>query len=138
MSPFGHGERAPEAPFQGLVAIVDDDRSAQRALKRLLSSVGVRCETHSSGLDFLESRALHDADCLILDLHLPGMTGSEVMQEVRVASSKLPVVLMTGRFEVDFAERAFAAGASAFLVKPFGEEELLEAIATAVGRGVRR
>jgi FixJ family two-component response regulator len=119
--------------FDGLVAIVDDDPSVQRALKRLLSALGIRSETHASGLAFLESRALHDVDCLILDLHLPGMTGSEVMEEVRVVASKLPVVLMTGRYEVDFAERAFAVGASAFLIKPFSEEELLDAIIAATG-----
>jgi len=109
----------------------------RRALERLLTSVGVRCDTHESGLEFLQSPALHDFDCLILDLHLPGMSGTEVLAEVRVAASKLPVILMTGRYEVDFAEKALSAGACGFLRKPFGEHELFDALKVATGQSVR-
>lgn len=133
MDIHGAGEDARKGRFDGLVAVVDDDESVRRALERLMASVGVRCDTHGSGLHFLESPALHDVDCLILDLHLEGMSGPEVLAEVRVAASKLPVILMTGRYEVDFADKALAAGASAFLRKPFGEEELFEAVRAATG-----
>jgi len=126
----------PQAGFDGLVAVVDDDLSVRRALERLFASVGVRCNAHESGIGFLESPALHEADCLLLDLHLPGMSGAEVLAEVQVAASKLPVILMTGRYEVDFAEKALSAGASAFLRKPFGEEELFAALREATGRSV--
>jgi len=122
--------------FEGLIAIVDDDVSVRQALERLLKSVGIVSESHGSGMDFLESPALHDADCLLLDLHLPGMSGTEVLGEIRVAASKIPVVLMTGRHEVDFGKKAMAAGASAFLRKPFGEEALFDALATATGKRV--
>jgi len=126
------------APFEGLIAIVDDDLSVRQALERLLGSVGIRTVGHGSGLDFLESPALHDADCLLLDLHLPGMSGSEVLGEVQVTSSKLPVVLMTGRYDRDFAQKALAAGASGFLSKPFSGESLFEALSTATGKKVGR
>ncbi len=126
----------PQAGFDGLVAVVDDDLSVRRALERLFASVHIRCAAHESGLGFLESPALHDADCLLLDLHLPGMSGTEVLAEVRVAASKLPVILMTGRYEVDFADKALSAGASAFLRKPFGEEELFDAIKAATGQSL--
>jgi FixJ family two-component response regulator len=129
----GQDEDTLTRRFEGFVAVVDDDESVRKALERLLASVGVRCDTHGTGLAFLESPALHDVDCLVLDLHLQGMSGTEVLAEVRVAASKLPVILMTGRYEVEFAEKALAAGASAFLRKPFGEEELFEAIKTATG-----
>lgn len=119
--------------FDGAVAIVDDDPSVRRALARLFRSVGVEAVAHESGMEFLESRALHDVDCLVLDVHMPGMTGLEVLQEVRVAASKLPVVLMSGRYEADFEEQALAAGASAFLRKPFPDKDLFAAIAEATG-----
>jgi FixJ family two-component response regulator len=132
----------PEDPdrssaFAGLVAVVDDDLSVRKALRRLLLSVGVQSVVHESGREFLASPALHEVDCLLLDVHMPGMSGLEVLAEVRVAATKLPVILMTGRYEVDFAERALDAGASAFLRKPFGETDLFAALLQATGRGVR-
>lgn len=129
-------ERRGAGSFDGLVAIVDDDLSVRRALARLLTSVGVRNEVHGSGLEFLDSPALHDADCLLLDLHLAGMSGAEVLEGVRVTASKLPVILMTGRYGVDFAEKALGAGVSALLRKPFSEEELFDALAEATGKSV--
>lgn len=120
----------------GPIAIVDDDASVRSALSRLLASIGVSSVTHASGTDFLESRALHDVDCLILDLHLPGLSGMEVLEEVNVAATKLPVVLMTGRYDGAFASEALEAGASAVLRKPFDETALFQAIEQATGRAV--
>lgn len=122
--------------FSGPVAVVDDDPSVRRALTRLLRSVGVLASSHASGLDFLESRAIHDVDCLVLDVHMPGLSGLEVLDAVRVASSKLPVVLMTGRSEADFEVRALEAGASALLTKPFSDATFFEALREATGQSV--
>ena len=119
--------------FDGFVAVVDDDPSVRRALTRLLASVGVPCLAHGSGSEFLESPRLHDFDCLILDVHMPRMSGIEVLEAIQVAASKLPVVLMTARYDVDFAEKTLAAGASAFLRKPFTEDELFAAVSEATG-----
>lgn len=128
------GARRGEAgDFTGLVAIVDDDRSIRVAVSRLLTSIGVRSVAHESGRDFLASRELHEVECVILDVHMPGMSGLEVLQEIEVAATKLPVVLTTGRYDAEFAARAFAAGASAFLRKPFDESELFAALAEATG-----
>ena len=118
-------------PTLGPIAIVDDDASVRKALSRLLRSHGFDTVTHDSGREFLDSATLHDVECLLLDMHMPGMSGIEVLEEVRVAATKLPVVLMTGRYDVDFAQRSLDAGASAFLRKPFDEVGLLEAINTA-------
>ena len=122
--------------FDGFVAVVDDDPSVRRALARLLRSVGVAAAAHPSGPHFLESRAIHDVDCLVLDVHMPGMSGLEVLEEVRVAASKLPVVLMTGRYESEFEERALSAGASALLRKPFSDAVLFAAITEATGESI--
>lgn len=112
----------------GPIAIVDDDASVRRALARLLQAHGYATITHDSGREFLDSPRLHEVECLLLDMHMPGMSGMDVLEEVRVAATKLPVILMTGRYEVDFAQRSLDAGASAFLRKPFDEAGLLEAI----------
>lgn len=119
--------------LNGPIAIVDDDAGVRKALQRLLRAHGFETVAHESGPEFLESPALHDVECLLLDMHMPGMSGVDVLEEVRVAATKLPVVLMTGRYEVEFAQRSLDAGASAFLRKPFEEDELLRAIQTATG-----
>jgi FixJ family two-component response regulator len=115
----------------GPIAVVDDDASVRRALDRLLRSHGYQTVVHASGADFLASPHLHRVECLILDVHMPGLSGIEVIEAVRDAATKLPVILMTGRYEVDFAQRSLDAGASAFLRKPFEEEALLEALEVA-------
>jgi FixJ family two-component response regulator len=112
----------------GPIAIVDDDASVRKALARLLGTHGFATVTHGSGAEFLQSPGLHEVECLLLDVHMPGMPGVEVIEAVREAATKLPVVLMTGRYEVDFAQRSLDAGASAFLRKPFEEDALLAAI----------
>ncbi len=116
----------------GPIAIVDDDASVRTALARLLRANGYSTVTHPSGRDFLDSPALHEVECLILDMHMPGMSGADVLEEVAVAATKLPVVLTTGRYEVDFAQRSLDAGASAFLRKPIDEASLLEAVDVAL------
>ena len=121
-------------PLDGArIAIVDDDGSVRRALTRLLRAHGFATVTHDSGREFLRSSLLHQVDCLLLDVHMPGMSGMQVLEEVRVAATKLPVVLMTGRYEPDLAQRSLDAGASAFLRKPFDEAELVQAIRVATG-----
>lgn len=119
-----------------LVAIVDDDASVRGALARLLGSMGLECSTHDSGEAYLTSAEFHDADCLLLDVHMPGLSGPEVLDEVRDAATKVPVVLMTARYDGDFARRAIESGASAFLRKPFGDYELATAISDATGWSV--
>jgi FixJ family two-component response regulator len=103
-------------PIAGPIAIVDDDDSVRRALSRLLQAHEMETLTHPSGREFLDSPTLHEVECLLLD----------------VAATKLPVILMTGRYDADFARRSLGAGASAFLRKPFEEEELLRAIHVAI------
>ena len=123
--------------FRGVVAVIDDDASVRRALVRLLTALGVASEEHASGAGFLASRDLHDTDCVLLDVHMPGMSGMEVLEQIREAATKVPVVLMTGRYDPAFAERSLAAGASGFLRKPFDEGDLIAAVERATGSRCR-
>ena len=125
-----------------LVAIVDDDPSLCRALKRLVLSLGVHAETFSSGEAFLEhlqalpSRA---ANCVILDVQMPGLSGLEVLERLRALRLSLPVIVITAHETANTREAALAAGAVAFLRKPFDDRALVSALETALdGRDAMR
>ena len=122
-------------PMRPRIAIVDDENSVRKALERLLRSAGLDVATFACGSDFLA--ADHDAiDCLVLDLHMPRLSGFEVMQQLRRRGSPLAVVVITGHDTPEAQARALASGASAYLLKPVDDEVLLAAIATATARPV--
>ncbi len=98
------------------VAIVDDEEAVRKALKRLLRAAGLEAETYASGREFLQASALRPPDCLVLDLHMPGMSGLQVLRELRAAPGAPPT------------------GASAYLRKPLDERLLLNAISATVKR----
>jgi len=116
------------------VAIVDDEEPVRKALKRLLRASGLDAETYASGKDFLEASALRWPDCLILDLHMPGMSGLQVLRELRAANAALPTVVITAYDEPATRAECLAAGASAYLRKPLDERLLLNAISATVKR----
>jgi FixJ family two-component response regulator len=121
-----------------LVAVVDDEESVCRALLRLLRSAGLDVETFSSSTAFLESirerLPIRRPDCLVLDLHLPGLTGLDLQTRLKREGISVPTVMITGNEEDDDQEKALAEGAVAFLVKPLDDRTLLDAIGNAVGR----
>ena len=116
------------------IAIVDDEEPVRKALKRLLSASGLEAESYASGKDFLAASALRRPDCLVLDLHMPGMSGLQVLHELRAAHSTLPTVVITAYDEPQTREQCLAAGASAYLRKPLDERLLLNAISATVNR----
>jgi CheY-like chemotaxis protein len=118
------------------LAIVDDDESVRRAVGRLLSSYDFQVRTYPSGAAFLESLKQGAPDCLILDLHMPGMTGLEVLHALSGAGFSFPVLIATAQDELGIRSRCQLAGAMAFLAKPFLIEPVLEALALALGRPV--
>jgi len=115
-----------------LVAVVDDEESVRKALRRLLRSAGMQVEAFSSGQEFLNSLVNHQPDCLLLDLHMPGLTGLDVQRRLTEAQTVLPTIIITGHDQPGVANEALAAGASSYLTKPTDERVLLDAINHAV------
>jgi FixJ family two-component response regulator len=115
-----------------LVAVVDDDGSVCKALRRLIVASDMGVETFVSGQTFLDSLPLSRPDCVVLDLHLPGLSGLDVLRALAVASWQLPVIVITGRDEPASRARCLAGGALAYLSKPLDQAALLQAIGEAV------
>jgi len=115
------------------VAVVDDDDSVSRAIKRLLRSTGLAADTFKTGDDFLdmvEAIPSYRPACIVLDVQMPGSSGLEVQR--RLAGSGIPVVFITAHDEAGVREQALAAGAAAYLRKPFNDEVLIKAVRTAI------
>lgn len=122
----------PPAPT---VFVVDDDASVRRSLARLLKSAGYQVEMFTSALEFLTSeRHRHSDACLVLDLHLPGLTGLDLQARLVELRSPLAIVFVTGHGDIPTSVRAMKGGAVDFLPKPFDDTQLLEAVARAIER----
>ena len=117
-----------------LIAIVDDDLGVRRALHRLIGSAGFEVETFPSGSEFLHSLESHEPDCIILDLHMPEVSGFEVQTEIAQGHASLPVVVLTGHDTPEARTQAISGGAFAYLCKPVDDETLLAAINGALER----
>lgn len=116
-----------------LLAVVDDDDDVRVALWRLATSAGFIVETYTSGAAFLNSVDDHEPDCVVLDLHMPGMSGFEVQGALARAHAGVPVVIVTGHDTPEARTRALKLGVKAYLCKPVDDEALLAAIGNAIG-----
>ncbi len=117
-----------------IVFVVDDDLSARRGVARLLTASGFRSEAFSSAEEFL-ARGPHDGPaCLVLDLQMPGIDGLELQRRLREAGHAIPIVFLTGHANVPSSVQAMKRGAVDFLLKPFGAEDLIAAVTTALAR----
>ena len=114
------------------MAIVDDEESVRRAMGRLIRSAGIDVETFPSGAEFLQSLESHSPDCVVLDLHMPGLSGFEVQARLKESQSRVPIVVITGHDTDESRERVTRAGVAAYLSKPVDEKILLDTISTAV------
>lgn len=115
-----------------LIAIVDDDESFRESVQALLQSAGHRAVTFGSAEQFLASGAAATADCLILDLRMPDIDGFELHRRMHTAGLRIPTIVITALADDVSRARALAAGAAAFLRKPFQPDVLLQAIDTAM------
>ena len=116
------------------VFVVDDHPSVRSALKRLLESVGLRCESFESGTAFLDRIELTATGCILLDVRMPGLSGLDVQQRLIARGCDLPIIFLTAYADVALTVRAMKAGALEVLTKPFEEQPLLEAVQQALDR----
>jgi FixJ family two-component response regulator len=114
-----------------LIFVVDDDFRVREALSSLISSAGFRVAVFSSATEFLQFEKPDAPGCLILDLKLPGTSGLELQQQLADGDAP-PIIFISGHGDVSSSVRAMKHGATEFLSKPFGDEELLQAIDSAI------
>ena len=110
------------------VAVVDDDASVRKALARLLSASSFDTMTYGSVREFLGSLKAGKPDCLVLDLHMPELTGFELQRHLLQDNIKIPTIIITAHNEPGLRERCQSAGAAAFLLKPLDRSTLIGAI----------
>jgi FixJ family two-component response regulator len=118
-----------------LVSIVDDDESVRQGLRRLLSSVGFAVNTFSSAQEYLSSSQAGGADCLLLDVRMPGKSGIELQRQLLANHSEIPVIFITAHEEEIPRVQALEGKAATVLIKPFSEEALWNAINKVLGIG---
>jgi FixJ family two-component response regulator len=122
---------------RALTAIVDDEAALREAIESLIRSAGFPAQGFASAEEFLRSESRTVIGCLILDIGLPGMSGLELQGHLAGGGSRIPIVFVTAQHDEDGAmrARAMSQGALAFLSKPFGDEDLIQAVTLAFAYG---
>jgi len=118
-----------------LIAVVDDDVSVCRAVKRLVRSAGMEADTFTSGEEFielLEGMPFLQVDCLVLDVQMLGVNGLEVQRRLKKREHPIPIIFITAHDDADVRDRAMAAGAVAFLRKPFNDDLFIRTVQEAL------
>lgn len=116
---------------QPSVFVVDDDEPVRESTQALLESHGLPVNSFSSATAFLDAELLQHGDCLVLDNHMPGMTGVELVEALRARDIRIPVIMFTGRSDAALKQRAMRAGVLIVLDKPVNEDHLMQAISIA-------
>jgi FixJ family two-component response regulator len=120
---------------RSLLAILDDDRGVQSALRDLIEAEGMSTLCFDSAEQFLDSRARRQASCLIADIGMPGMSGIELQARLRAEQCAIPIIFITARGDIPLAVSAMKEGASDFLAKPFEASVFLAAVQRALEKG---
>ena len=115
------------------VAVVDDEAPGRTALGRLLRLTDYDVAVFTSGEEFLGSIEARRPDCVVLDVHMPGLSGFDVQARLQATNVDLPVIFITASDDPDLDRLALEAGGRCLLRKPFSNDELLEAVAAALG-----
>jgi two-component system response regulator FixJ len=119
---------------KAIVHIVDDDDALRDSLQFLLSSAGYATQTYESADRFLEALPKNGRACVITDIRMPGMSGIDLLRELKKVAPSLPVVVITGHGDVPLAVDAMKLGAVDFIEKPFDDVVLLNSVSNALGR----
>jgi FixJ family two-component response regulator len=116
-----------------VVAVVDDDDAVRESVRFLLEAAGFRVAVFASADNFLADQRGMNYGCLLLDQHMPIVTGLEMLQRLRAAGHEMPVAIMTGSPSAPLTRRALELGAAAVLEKPLAEPELFRFIEDSIG-----
>jgi FixJ family two-component response regulator len=122
----------PEGEREAMISIVDDDTVVREATSNLIRSHGFAAANFTSAEDFLQSDAVDDTACLILDVQLPGLSGIELQKRLRAQGRRTPVIFVTAFPEARLKARAIAGGAVAFLDKPYDAQDLIDCVGAAL------
>jgi len=128
----------PAPGEEPVVFVLDDDPVLRAALTDLLSSVQLQVRAFGSAQDLLQCEFPASPSCLVLDVRLPGLSGLDLQAELAKINNAIPIIFITGHGNVPMSVRAMKAGAVDFLIKPFREDELLDAVAAALERDRKR
>jgi len=119
---------------QPIVFVVDDDASVREAIASLVRSVRLDVHSFGSAQEFLDAEPPERPACLVLDVRLPGSSGLDLQRELRARGVGIPIIFLTGYGDVPMSVRAMKEGALEFLIKPFRDQDLLDAIQQALER----
>ena len=118
-----------------VISIIDDDASVRLATQSLVRSLGYTAEVFSSAEEYLQSGRVGDSSCVITDLHMPGMSGTDLQDRLIADGHQMPIIFVTAYFEERTLAQVMDAGAVGFLRKPFADERLIECLDRALGAG---
>jgi FixJ family two-component response regulator len=121
-------------PGQPTVFIVDDDEMLRQSLLSLFRSIGLQAKAFGSVKEFQQGNSFDAPGCLVLDVRMPGKSGLDLQAELNQFNIHMPIVFISGHADVPMSVRAIKGGAVEFLVKPFREQELLDAVRTGIER----
>lgn len=119
-------------PGEPVVHVIDDDDAVRQSLDFLLTSSGMAVRTYGAPSAFLAASGRLSDGCVVTDIRMPEMNGLELMRRVREMGVRLPFIVITGHGDIALAVEAMRAGAVQFLEKPFSDEDLLDAVTTAL------
>lgn len=123
----------PTKSQSNAICLVDDDESVRRAFRFLLRTNGFEVIDYASPIGLLNSGQFDNISCFVLDMHMPALSGLELLKVLRERDINTPIIFVTGRDDVLLRARAQAAGAIAFLAKPVESDQLISAICRATG-----
>ena len=132
MSRYNRDERQPN------VIIVDDDELVRDAVAELFRSIGLQTKQFPSVPEFLKWKLPDRPSCLVLDVRLPGVSGLDFQSELNKTNAQIPIVFMTGHGDIPMSVRAMKGGAVDFLSKPFRDQDMLDAVQTALENDRKR
>ncbi|SHG95585.1 response regulator transcription factor [Bradyrhizobium erythrophlei] len=127
-----------EVIVEPIVYVVDDDCLIRGMLSSLFRSVGLQVRLFESARELLQSELDDAPSCLVLDIRMPGLSGFDLQAELAKSNIRIPIIFLTGHGDVSTSVRAMKAGAVDFLTKPFREQDMLDAVATALERDQKR